>query len=143
MQKSIPPDVIQGWLVLVIDDEPDAAEIVKMLLEMYGAQVITASNGMEGLRLIHKQRPRFVVCDISMPEMTGWELIDAVKHDRTVSMIPIVALTAHAMSGDREKAIAKGFHNYLSKPLRPDTFVSELLLLLTDEMPELKALLEA
>jgi CheY-like chemotaxis protein len=141
--KSIPPDVIQGWQVLVIDDEPDAAEIVKMLLEMYGAQVITAYNGIEGLNAIRRHRPRFVICDISMPEMSGWELIEAVNKDRTISMIPIVALTAHAMSGDREKAIAKGFHNYLSKPLRPETFVSELLLLLTDEMPELKALLEA
>ncbi|MBC7949204.1 MAG: response regulator [Chitinophagaceae bacterium] len=142
MHSWIPDNVLESWTVVVIDDEPDALEVAKLLLEMYGAQVITASNGKDGLKLIHEHHPRFVVSDISMPEMSGWDLIDALKADRKTCDIPTVALTAHAMTGDREKAIAKGFHNYLTKPLRPETFVEELLILLTYDIPELKLLLQ-
>ena len=141
MEDRIPEDILNGWTVLVIDDEPDAAEVVQMLLEMYGATVLTAKNGQEGLKLIAQQRPRFIICDISMPDMNGWEFIEVLKNDRTTIDIPAVALTAHAMMSDREKALSKGFHNYLTKPLRPETFVNQLLTLLSFEMPELKQLL--
>lgn len=134
-------DILSGWRVLVIDDEPDAAEVTQILLEMYGAEVVTAANGREGLEKVTIYHPRFIVCDISMPEMSGWEVIEQLKLDRATSSIPVVALTAHAMTGDRQKAIEMGFHNYLTKPLYPETFVMELLNLLTDDIPELLPLL--
>ena len=139
--NMVPDDILNGWRVLVIDDEPDAAEVTKLLLEMYGANVTTASNGREGMERVTIHRPRFIICDISMPEMSGWEVIEQLKLDRSTASIPVIALTAHAMSGDRQKAIAQGFHNYLSKPLHPETFVQQLLTLLTDDIPELLPLL--
>jgi CheY-like chemotaxis protein len=137
----VPEDILKGWKILVIDDEPDAAEVTKILLEMYQADVSTAANGREGLEWIVHHRPRFIICDISMPEMSGWEVIERLKLDRATAAIPVIALTAHAMSGDRQKAIAQGFHNYLTKPLHPETFVQQLLTLLTDDIPELLPLL--
>jgi len=141
MSNSISQDILAGWTVLVIDDEPDAAEVAKLLLEMYGANVIVAKNGRAGVQQTIERRPRFVICDISMPEMNGWEFVEELKNNRTTSDIPVVALTSHAMTGDREKALAKGFHNYLTKPLNPETFVSQLLTILTVDIPELEQLL--
>ncbi len=141
MTSAIPENILAGWNVLVIDDDPDALDIVTMLLSLYGANVITASNGREGLEMVRKHRPRFVVADLSMPEMTGWDMVGLMKNDRTILDIPVVALTAHAMPGDRNRALAMGFHNYLTKPLRPETFVNDLLLLLAADMPELSNLL--
>jgi CheY-like chemotaxis protein len=137
MTTLLPDDILANWTVLVIDDDPDALEIVTMLLSLYGAKVVTASNGREGLEAVRQHRPRFVIADLSMPEMSGWDMVGVLKNDRTTLDIPVVALTAHAMSGDRTRALAVGFHNYLSKPLRPETFVGELLALLTSDIPEL------
>jgi CheY-like chemotaxis protein len=141
--KSLPIDILKGWRVVVIDDEPDGVEVVQILLEMYGAEVLTASNGPDGIALIIKNRPRFVICDISMPGMSGWEVIEALKLERSTGEIPVVALTAHAMTGDREKAMAHGFHNYLTKPIKPEIFVNSLLELLIYDIPELKHALYA
>ena len=138
------PDILKDWTVLVVDDEPDSAEIVQALLEVYGAHVLTAANGRDGLEMIRRHRPRFVITDLTMPEMSGWELRRALeKDDRALAEIPVVALTAHAMEGDRDKAISMGFRNYLTKPLHPETFVNRLLRLLADDMPELAELLDA
>jgi CheY-like chemotaxis protein len=133
---------LNGWTVVVVDDEPDSAEVASILLEMKGATVVVANNGRDGLNLIEKHRPRFVITDLSMPEMNGWQMTNALKlGDRSVAEIPVVALTAHATTGDRSKALALGFHNYLTKPLEPDTFVQQLLELLVADIPELKRLL--
>lgn len=133
---SIPRNLLIGWDVVVIDDEPDSLEVAEIILDAYGANVRTATNGAEGLQLVRQARPKFVISDISMPVMDGWGFIHALKNDRTLMDIPAIALTAHAMVGDRERAIAAGFHNYLTKPLTAETFIYDLLKLLMD-IPEL------
>ncbi len=124
--------LLQGQKILVVEDEPDSLEVAQILLEMYGAVVLTAANGREGLEQARKQRPKFIISDLSMPEMSGWEMVHILKNDRATMDIPVIALTAHAMTGDRERALAAGFHNYLSKPLRPETFINDLLKLIAD-----------
>jgi CheY-like chemotaxis protein len=131
-------DILAGWTVLVIDDEPDSLYVASRLLRHYGAVVSTAPNGKEGLQLAKTVRPKLIVSDISMPVMDGWDLINALKNDRTLLDIPVIALTAHAMTGDRERALSAGFHNYLTKPLTPATFIRDLLILLVD-VPEFAA----
>jgi CheY-like chemotaxis protein len=134
--------VFQGWKVAVIDDEPDSLEIVSTLLEMHGATVSVASNGKDGLELIRTLRPDLIISDLSMPGLTGWELVEALKHgERVLADIPVIALTAHAMEHDRHRAIAAGFHNFITKPLKPETFVKEILVLLAVDRPELAAYL--
>jgi CheY-like chemotaxis protein len=125
-------DILQNWKVVVVDDEPDSLEVAVRILRYYGADVHTASNGADGLSTIRSLRPKLVISDLSMPEMDGWGMLGELKLDRTTMEIPVIALTAHAMVGDRERAIMAGFHNYLTKPLTPATFMKDLLVLLTD-----------
>jgi CheY-like chemotaxis protein len=127
MDNNDPLDLIKNQTILVVDDEPDSLEVAMTLLQLYDAVVHTASNGLEGLEAAKKHRPLFIISDLSMPEMSGWEMLNALKQDRSTLDIPVIALTAHAMEGDRHRAIAAGFHNYLTKPLRPDTFIRDLL----------------
>lgn len=134
--------ILKDWDVLVVDDEPDSLEVATRILRHYGAKVTTATNGQEGLEVVKSLRPRFVISDLSMPTMDGWEMLNAIKEERTTLDIPVIALTAHAMAGDRERAIMAGFHNYLTKPLTPATFMKDLLHLLMD-IPELAATLKA
>lgn len=134
--SKIPPDLLQGWDIVVIDDEPDSLEVARYILDFYGAKVCTATNGKEGVELVERIKPRFVISDLSMPEMDGWEFIKELKSASAAKDIPVIALTAHALKGDRDRAIAAGFHSYLTKPLTATTFMDELLLLLLD-IPQL------
>ena len=134
--------LLKGWDVLVVDDEADSLELAQELLEMCGATIQTASNGREGLEKATQRRPRFILSDLSMPEMSGWQLLRALKNDPRTKDIPVIALTAHAMQGDRELGFAAGFHNYLTKPLMPETFINNVLTLLMD-VPSIAKAFEA
>jgi CheY-like chemotaxis protein len=70
-----------------------------------------------------------------MPNMSGWQMLHTLKNDIATRDIPVIALTAHAMKGDRQRAMEVGFHNYLVKPLQPETFINDLLRLIVD-IPE-------
>jgi CheY-like chemotaxis protein len=121
-----------GMSVVIVDDDLYSLDIAEILLEAAGAVVYTAENGQLGLKKIETVKPQLIVSDISMPVMDGWELIQQIKQNVELKQIPIVALTAHAMSGDREKVLAAGFHNYLSKPLNPSTFAQDLYEIIID-----------
>lgn len=140
--KTPIPQVFRGWSVVVADDEEDSLIVATMLLEMAGAQVRQARNGREALDLIRQVRPHFVLSDLSMPEMDGWLLMRELNTDRSTIDLPVIALTAHAMSGDRERAIEAGFTNYITKPLDPEKFLGQLVSLLV-AVPQLEALLPA
>ena len=124
--------VLQGQKILVVDDEPDNLEVVVVLLQMCDADVLVAFNGQEGLEMARENSPKFIICDLSMPVMSGWEMIHILRNDPTTKDIPVIALTAHAMTGDKKRALAAGFHNYLSKPLQPTTFIRDFLQLVMD-----------
>ena len=133
---DLPKDLLQGWDIVVIDDEEDSLLVAQVILDEYGANTHTATNGEEGLYLIRNVRPKFIISDLSMPVLDGWGLINRLQTDPSLKDIPAIALTAHAMIGDRERAIAVGFHNYLTKPLTVETFIQDLVKLLVD-IPEL------
>ena len=134
---QIPDNLLEGWVIVVLDDEEDSLEVAQIILDEYGASIHTASNGKDGLEVVREVKPRFVISDLSMPVMDGWGFISALKSDPALMHIPAIALTAHAMVGDRERAFAAGFHNYLTKPLTVDTFMADLVRLLID-IPELE-----
>jgi CheY-like chemotaxis protein len=142
MPDSIRRDILKDWVVVVVDDESDSLEVASRILRFYGAVVHTAANGRDGLGLIREQRPKFVISDLSMPVMDGWEMLFEMQQDRFVAQIPVIALTAHAMTGDRTRAIQAGFYNYLTKPLTPASFMGDLLRLLLD-IPNFQAALLA
>ena len=128
---------LQGWLVLVVDDEFDSREVATMMLEDAGAEVFTAENGKQALERIRAKKPSFILSDLSMPEMDGWRLMHELNRDRATMDIPVIALTAHAMQGDRERALAAGFRNHITKPLSADKFIGQLLTILVD-LPEFR-----
>ena len=137
IDKNVPRNSLTNWVVVVVDDDPLSLIVAGTILTYHGAKVHKALDGDEALTLIRKVHPSFVISDLSMPGMDGWTLLAELKKDRATADIPVIALTAHAMMGDRQKAIAAGFHNYLTKPLTPATFIRDLLKVL-ENIPELK-----
>jgi CheY-like chemotaxis protein len=125
-------DKVSSWVVLIVDDEPDSLEVATRVLKFHGAQVLVALNGKDAVQVLKLETPTFILSDLSMPTMDGWSLIEYIKSTPRTKDIPVVALTAHAMSGDRERALAAGFHYYLTKPLSPLTFLEDLLRLFSD-----------
>src|SRR5688500_15885845 len=79
MFNEIPRDILKGWKVLVVDDDPKSLDIAASLLAFYGATVDCAKNGQEGIDLAHKLRPDFMISDLSMPTLDGWDLIRQLK----------------------------------------------------------------
>lgn len=138
MMRELPRDMLSGWVVVVVDDEDDSLEVAEIILLSYGAIVHTGVNGAEGVALIKSIKPRFAISDLSMPVMDGWGLIHTLRSDPEFQEIPVFALTAHAMIGDRERAVAAGFTNYMTKPLNAAMFIQELVILLL-QVPVLAA----
>lgn len=139
--KSNTPRALNGWEVVIVDDEEDSLEVAEILLLELGATVYTATNGQDGLDLIRKVRPQLVISDLSMPIMDGWGLIFEMRKDPDLREIPALALTAHAMLGDRERTMAAGFQEYLTKPIEAKPFIRELLERLAS-LPRLQAALQ-
>src|SRR5918912_850760 len=112
--------------VLVVEDQKETLDLMAYLLRAFGHEVIPAGDGVEGLEAARQTRPDLMVIDIQMPVMNGLELVAAVKGDGALAPIPAVGVTAFAMVGDRDRILAAGFDGYLSKPIDPVTFVTEL-----------------
>ena len=114
------------WVVLIVDDEPDNVGVARKVLNFNGADVHVARNGVEGLEKLRELLPTFILLDLSMPEMDGWEMFRRVRLMPELAGVPVIALTAHAMSGDRERVMEAGFNGYIAKPFRIDSFLSDI-----------------
>ncbi|MEO8349126.1 MAG: response regulator, partial [Acidobacteriota bacterium] len=110
--------------ILVVEDSPDIRVLIRMLLEAAGHEVSTASDGRAGVEAVRAERPDLVLMDLSLPVLSGWEAAREIKEDPDISSIPIVAVTAHAMHGDRERALAAGCDGFIPKPIDEETFES-------------------
>lgn len=124
---------ISQWVVLVVDDEPDSIDLVTEVLGFYGAEVHNAGNGKEAIAVLARITPDLVLSDLSMPVMDGWGLLSYIRKSPDLAAMPVIALTAHAMSGDKDRAMAIGFTSYLTKPINALTLVKDIL----DCVPEL------
>lgn len=114
---------VSQWVVLIVDDEPDNLKVANTILSFKGATVHIAENGVQGLEVMQQVDPLFILLDISMPQMNGWDMIKAIRDMPDYAEIPVIALTAHAMAGDKERAMAEGFDGYITKPFRMATFL--------------------
>ncbi|MBU1599347.1 response regulator [bacterium] len=112
--------------ILVVDDDVDMVEILKSLLEIEGYDVVGAFDGQEALDKTKQQKPDFILLDIMMPVMDGWEACRRLKACKKTSEIPVAILTARVDSQDREKAFQLGADDYITKPFNPDELLKRI-----------------
>jgi len=115
-----------SWKVLVVDDEPDNLELIADTMSFYGVTTKAARSAAEGLEILETFRPTLILLDLSMPKMDGWQMRTKIRENPANEHIPIVALTAHAMVGDKERALAAGFDGYLPKPINIARLLDDL-----------------
>jgi CheY-like chemotaxis protein len=102
--------------VAVVDDNSDNRLIIRTILEDQ-FEILEFSSGAEALEGFRKDPPDIVILDISLPEMDGTEILRRLRNEENLRSLPVIALTAHAMVGDREKYLAAGFNDYVAKPI--------------------------
>lgn len=112
--------------ILIIEDNPTNLDLMSYLLAAYGHTVIAARDGEQGLEAARRESPDFIVCDIQLPKIDGHQVVQRLKNHPALRKIPLVAVTAFAMVGDREKLLEEGFDGYIAKPIDPQTFVGEI-----------------
>jgi two-component system cell cycle response regulator DivK len=113
-----------GRTVLLVEDNLHNRRIFAGILQHYGYQVQEAVNGAEAVALARSAAPDIILMDLSLPVLDGWEATRQIKADPELRRIPIIALTAHAMSGDDGRALEAGCDGYLSKPISPKKVVA-------------------
>ncbi len=129
---------ISGRKILVIDDEPGIIEIVEVNLEGDGFEVISASNGKEGLEKIRNEKPELVVLDVMMPEMDGWEVLRRVELDPDTAGLPVIMLTAKAADEDYIHGLEEGAVEYITKPFIPQELVNRIKITLMVLNPRMR-----
>jgi two-component system cell cycle response regulator DivK len=103
--------------VLLVEDNEDNLELVRFLLERDGYDVLPAHNGQEALDIARLEHPDLILMDLSLPGIDGWTAARELKADPGTRDIPLLALTAHTLPGDRKRAMESGFDGYISKPI--------------------------
>jgi len=121
--------------VLYVDDNDDNLYMLKMRLELLGDfEVITAEDGEKGCEMVCTERPDIVLMDLEMPGISGWEAAKRIKNNPETRDIPVLALSAHALAGEREKALAAGCDEFDTKPVEFDRLVAKLRRLLAGKI---------
>jgi CheY-like chemotaxis protein len=129
MIRIVPPKIGGGMVirVLYVDDNEDNIYMLKMRLELLGDfEVLAAEDGERGCEMATSQRPDIILMDLEMPIINGWEATRRLKSQPQTRDIPVIALSAHALSGEREKAIAAGCDEFDTKPIEFERLLSTL-----------------
>jgi CheY-like chemotaxis protein len=116
--------------VLIADDTPNGRELVRTVLENSGYQVLEAKNGLEALETARAARPDLIILDLHMPGMDGFGVIETLRREAEFAKTPVMALTASAMRGDKERALELGFTGYVTKPISLTALRNEVARLL-------------
>jgi len=115
--------------ILIVEDvEYNMDLLVQLLEDQY--ELVTAQDGAKGVSLAAIERPDLILMDMSLPVIDGWEATTRIKADAQIKQIPVIGLSAHAMHGDREKALAAGCDDYLTKPIDEDLLAEKIRLLI-------------
>lgn len=119
--------------VLIAEDNPINRELLRELLEVRGYAVTEACNGQEAVAMVEQGSPDIVLLDIGMPVLDGFGVVRKLRENPRFTSLPVVAVTAYAMQGDREKIMDSGFDGYLSKPVDSKSLIQELERLIVSE----------
>lgn len=112
--------------LMLVDDDPNLILLVKDYLEFRGYEVKSASNGVEALEILDKEVPDLIVCDVMMPGMDGYTLVEHIRNDPRTNWIPVLFLSAKGQSQDRVKGLNTGADVYLVKPFEPEELVAQV-----------------
>src|SRR3984957_5822469 len=112
--------------ILLVEDNEMSRDMLSRRLIRRGFQVVFAMDGQQGIDLARSERPDVILMDMSLPIIDGWEASRRLKADDATRGVPLIGLTAHAMSGDREKAIAAGCDDYDTKPVELDRLIGKI-----------------
>jgi len=113
-------------IILIVEDDPKNLKLFRDILQFKGYITIEATNGQQGVALAKEHKPDLILMDMQLPVMDGIEAIKIIKHDETTKGAVIVALTAYAMPGDKERMLAAGCHDYISKPVHIPEFLKKV-----------------
>ena len=108
--------------ILIVDDHPEIRELIRITFARDNYQIYSAANGQQALDIAQAEHPHVILLDIMMPGMDGYELTRRIRAQRKFKTLPILALTAKAMKGDRERCIEAGMDDYIAKPIQPKSF---------------------
>lgn len=120
--------------ILIIEDDDASRELVKYLLESRGYSTLSAEDGRMGVQLADTAQPDLILCDLQMPVMNGYEVVRYLRASALWRRVPLIAVTAFSMSGDRESALKAGFDDHITKPIVPETFVAQVEAFLPSEL---------
>lgn len=112
--------------ILIVEDDRASLKLMSYLVRALGHTALEARDGREGWQVAEQERPDLIVCDIAMPRADGFQVARWRRDHSELHRVPLVAVTAMAMPGDRERILAAGFDAYISKPIAPETFVQQL-----------------
>ncbi|MHA1731028.1 MAG: response regulator [Promethearchaeota archaeon] len=113
---------MSGKKVLVVEDNPNNLQLFQIILKRLDVEVLTATDGEEALRTIKREKPDLVVLDIQIPGISGLDVLAEIRGTPDLEGILVIAVTAYAMQGDKEKILAAGANHYLSKPINTREF---------------------
>jgi len=127
-EERMPDTSLESIKVLAVDDDADTRHLMKAILDRSGADTTVVSSGVEALEAINSVRPDVLVCDLAMPQMDGFELLNNVRRlEPQIGSLPALAFTASAGYKDRARSLRAGFQAYLAKPITPNQLVTTII----------------
>lgn len=112
--------------ILIAEDHPPSLDLMRYLLGAHGHVALPVVDGEQAIEAVRDERPDLIICDLQMPRANGYEVVRRIKGDPELRHIPMLAVTAFSMLGDREEVLKAGFDGYFSKPIEPERFVSDI-----------------
>jgi two-component system, cell cycle response regulator DivK len=122
--------------VLVVEDNEDNLRLITYALKRHGYEVIPAATGVRGVELAISEQPLFIIMDINLPDIDGFEATRRIRASKADGTIPIIAITSYAMSGDMDRILAAGCTGYFEKPIDPLTITDKIHSLLEGKLPQ-------
>jgi CheY-like chemotaxis protein len=119
-------------LILIADDRPSSRELLRLVLERAGYEVVDAEDGQQALERARSESPDLILLDLQMPGLDGYAVLAALRSEKRFKNLPVLALTASAMRGDRERIMEAGFTDYLAKPAGPEVLRETVARMLGD-----------
>ena len=121
--------------ILIVEDNEENRDALSRRLERRGFEVLMATDGAAGVEMAKTEKPDLILMDMNMPQVDGWEATRRIKAETDLQQIPVIALTAHAMAGDRERALEAGCTDYHTKPIEFPKLLAQIETIMREKKP--------